>query len=242
MLAAARYVEHRCDAIDLNLGCPQVVAFTGHYGSFLLDDADRPLVLSIVKTLADALSIPVFVKIRLLSTLEETVTLCNQLAEAGAALIAVHARHRVSLTDRNADARGGAAHLEQVAAIAETLPLDVRLIANGNVREHADVVSNLELTGADGIMSAEGLLDNPAIFSAEHHEKDRIALAMEYLDLIERHPAPMKCVIFHVRRIARKELLSYQRMEECCASTSAAEVRAVLEQCVRFRDGVETFE
>lgn len=91
-----------------------MVAFTGHYGSFLLDDADRALVLSIVKTLADALTIPVFVKIRLLSTLEETKTLCTQLAEAGAALIAVHARHRVSLTDRKADARGGAADLEQV--------------------------------------------------------------------------------------------------------------------------------
>eukprot|EP01046_Picozoa_sp_COSAG06_P017824 COSAG06_NODE_1224_length_10198_cov_15.139816_6_plen_286_part_00 len=89
MLAAARHVEGKCDAIDLNLGCPQVVAFTGHYGSFLLDDADRPLVLSIVRTLAENLSIPVFVKIRLLSTLPETIALCQQLAEAGAALIAV---------------------------------------------------------------------------------------------------------------------------------------------------------
>jgi hypothetical protein len=89
MLAAARHVEGKCDAIDLNLGCPQVVAFTGHYGSFLLDDADRPLVLSIIRTLAENLSIPVFVKIRLLSTLPETIALCQQLAEAGAALIAV---------------------------------------------------------------------------------------------------------------------------------------------------------
>jgi hypothetical protein len=29
MLAAARHVEHKCDAIDLNLGCPQRVAFVG---------------------------------------------------------------------------------------------------------------------------------------------------------------------------------------------------------------------
>ena len=49
MLAAARHVEGKCDAIDLNLGCPQRIAHSGHFGSFLLDDADRPLVLKIVK-------------------------------------------------------------------------------------------------------------------------------------------------------------------------------------------------
>ena len=41
-------------------------------------------VLSIVKTLADNLSIPVFVKIRLLSSVKETITLCSELAKAGA--------------------------------------------------------------------------------------------------------------------------------------------------------------
>ena len=98
-----------------------------------------------------------------------------------------HARHRVSLTDRKANARGGAADLQQVAAIAEALPLNVRLIANGNVQKHADLALNLESTGADGIMSAEGLLDNPAIFDAEQHGKDRLELALEYLSLAERH-------------------------------------------------------
>ena len=115
MLTAARWVEHSCDAIDLNLGCPQRVAAAGHFGSFLLDEVDRPLILNIVRTLAHGLSIPVFVKIRLLSTVPETIRLCEQLADAGALyfihehdrseltsltgakLIAIHARYRVSL-------------------------------------------------------------------------------------------------------------------------------------------------
>ena len=42
-LAAARIVEPKVDAIDLNLGCPQRIAHSGHFGSFLLDDEDRPL-------------------------------------------------------------------------------------------------------------------------------------------------------------------------------------------------------
>jgi hypothetical protein len=38
---AAKLVEPYCDAIDLNLGCPQRTAFVGHFGSYLLGDEDR---------------------------------------------------------------------------------------------------------------------------------------------------------------------------------------------------------
>ena len=40
-VAAAKKVQHLCDAIDLNLGCPQGIAKRGNYGSFLMDDLDR---------------------------------------------------------------------------------------------------------------------------------------------------------------------------------------------------------
>ena len=36
------------DAVDLNLGCPQRVAFAGHYGSYLMREEDRDLVKRIV--------------------------------------------------------------------------------------------------------------------------------------------------------------------------------------------------
>ena len=38
---AAKLVEPYCDAVDLNLGCPQRTAFVGHFGSYLLGDEDR---------------------------------------------------------------------------------------------------------------------------------------------------------------------------------------------------------
>jgi tRNA-dihydrouridine synthase 1 len=85
----------------LNLGCPQRVAHSGHFGSYLLDPEDRPLVLSMVQTLSSNLRIPLFVKIRLLNTLEESIELCQQLVEAGAALIAIHGRYRVNLVGRS---------------------------------------------------------------------------------------------------------------------------------------------
>ena len=101
--------------MDLNLGCPQRIAHAGHFGSYLLGEEDRPTVLSIVRTLAPALKVPVFVKIRLLDTPDDTFALVQQLAEAGASLIAIHARYRVNLVGRSGPgARDGAAMLDQV--------------------------------------------------------------------------------------------------------------------------------
>jgi hypothetical protein len=38
LLASARIVEKHCDAVDINLGCPQDIAKRGRYGAFLQDD------------------------------------------------------------------------------------------------------------------------------------------------------------------------------------------------------------
>ncbi len=38
LLAAAKLVESRCDAVDINLGCPQRIARRGYYGAFLMND------------------------------------------------------------------------------------------------------------------------------------------------------------------------------------------------------------
>ena len=164
LLAAAKHVEGHCDAVDLNLGCPQRIAHSGHFGSYLLDDVDRSLVLEIVRTLATGLSIPVFCKVRLLETTDKTIDLCASLRDAGAALIAIHARHRVNLVGRSGPgARDGPALLEEVRKVVDAVP-GVPIISNGNVKTWGDVCANLKSTCAHGIMSAEGMLDDPALF------------------------------------------------------------------------------
>lgn len=49
LLKAAKYVENDCDAVDINLGCPQGIARKGNYGSFLLEKTD--LIVSMVTIL-----------------------------------------------------------------------------------------------------------------------------------------------------------------------------------------------
>lgn len=155
----------------------------GHFGSYLLDPPDRQLVLDIVQAGAQAAQgrVPIFVKIRLLETLEQTMELCQQLKDAGASLIAIHARYRASWERKGPGARDGPALLDQVTKIKEQVP-GIPIIANGNVITPEDVENNLKLTHADGIMSAEGILDNPALFLPCRHAEENSDKTVSVVD------------------------------------------------------------
>ena len=171
--AAAKLVEDKCDAVDLNLGCPQRTAYLGHFGSYLLEQKDRELICSIVREASQQVSIPIFVKIRLLDTIDETIELCRQLKNAGASLIAIHARYRASFERKGAGARDGPAMLDQVLRVRQALGNDFPLISNGNVITYDDVENNLNFTQANGIMSAEGILDSPALYLPQYGNPDQ---------------------------------------------------------------------
>ena len=70
---------------------------------------------------------------------------------------------RASWERKGPGARDGPALLDQVALVKESMP-SFPIISNGNVITYEDVVSNRQNTAADGVMSAEGLLDNPALY------------------------------------------------------------------------------
>jgi len=186
--AAARLVESVCDAIDLNLGCPQRTAYVGHFGSYLLDPKDRQLVLDIVKAGSEAVQIPIFVKIRLLDTLPDTIELCRQLRDAGASLIAIHGRYRASFERKGPGARDGPAMLDQIAAVKEAMGDDFPILSNGNVISYSDVVANMKETKADGIMSAEGILDDPALYLERLGSRDESDSIL--VDVIQPSPLP----------------------------------------------------
>lgn len=159
LLNAARYVTPYCDAVDLNLGCPQGIAKKGHYGSFLQEDQD--LIYRLINILHENLDIPVTAKIRILDTKEATLKYAQNVLAAGASILTVHGRRREQKGHLT-----GLADWQMIRYLRDNLPPETVLFANGNILQHEDIEKCLAATGADGIMSAEGNLSNPGIFTA----------------------------------------------------------------------------
>ncbi|KAG8831494.1 hypothetical protein FRC17_003066, partial [Serendipita sp. 399] len=155
VLKSAKVLEDYCDAIDLNLGCPQDIAKRGNYGAYLQDDWD--LIYRIINTLHLNLKIPVTAKFRVFPTVEKTVEYAKMLERAGAQILTCHGRTR--------EQRGvltGLADWTKIRAVKEAVSVPV--FANGNILYFSDIAACLEATGADAVMSAEANLYNPALF------------------------------------------------------------------------------
>ena len=158
LLQAARYVQPYCDAIDLNLGCPQGIARKGNYGAFLQEDQD--LIYKLINKLHIHLSIPVTAKVRVLETNEKTLQYARNVLAAGASILTVHGRQRHQKGHMT-----GVADWSTIKYLRNNLPPETVIFANGNILRHDDIEKCLEATGADGVMSAEGNLHDPTIFA-----------------------------------------------------------------------------
>ena len=137
ILEAAKLVENHCDAIDINLGCPQKCAQTYNFGAFLLEQPET--VSSMIKLLVANIKIPIFAKIRILPTLDETLKFVKMLENSGVSLITIHGRQKEKIHHSQP------ADLNVIAEIKKhsTVPI----LSNGNVAEYSDVIRNLQITG-----------------------------------------------------------------------------------------------
>jgi tRNA-dihydrouridine synthase 1 len=130
----------------LNLGCPQGIARKGRYGAFLMKE--KQIVQQIVSTLSNHLKIPVTVKIRIFPDVQETLSFCDMLQEAGADLLTVHGRTKEmnKTAVRECD-------WKIIRQIKQRLKIPV--LANGGIETFEDIESCLKITQADGVMSSE---------------------------------------------------------------------------------------
>lgn len=187
LLAAAKLVEDRCDAVDLNLGCPQGIAKRGHYGSFLMEDWD--LIWNLINKLHKELKIPVTAKIRVYEDKEKTLAYAKHVLSAGAQFLTVHGRTREMKGQKT-----GIADWEIIKYLRENLPEETVMFSNGNILYPDDVEKCLDYIGVDAVMSAEGNLYNPCIFNRQRHHRiddqyPRIdKLLREYFEIVKSTP------------------------------------------------------
>lgn len=211
LLKAAKMVQGKCDAVDINLGCPQGIAKRGHYGAFLMEELD--LLTAIVSKLANELNIPVTCKTRIYHDFNRTIRLMETLVNAGASLLTVHGRTR----EEKKQKIGMCDWITLQRIKAHFLERGVPIICNGGIANIDDFWECLEVTDADGCMLSEAILEDPAVFSRKpsttHSKMDDFAfnecdvkmtqldIAFEYMDYaIQYPPRHLKIVRGHLFR------------------------------------------
>ncbi|VDN57973.1 unnamed protein product [Dracunculus medinensis] len=181
---AAEFIHRYSDGIDLNCGCPKSGVTSEGYGSKLLSDPE--VIADMIAVTRRRINDPHFaisVKIRLRADLRETVELCHRAQRAGVSYITVHGR--------TPDQRAEPADYDAIRLIKSAL--DIPVIANGGIKSYQQALTVAKYTNADGIMVANGLLENPAMFAG--HKYTPIQCVKDWLDISLKYGCPYD--LFH---------------------------------------------
>ena len=183
---AAKYIEdnYHPDIIDINMGCPvPKIALKSQAGSALLKNPDK--IYEIVKAVVENTKTPISVKIR--SGWDENninaVEVSKKIEQAGASLIAIHARTRKQ-------GYSGKANWDIIKQVKENVKIPV--IGNGDIKTIYDAKKMLEETKCDAIMIGRATLGNPWFIKecVEYIENNKIIQPptnIEKIDMIEHH-------------------------------------------------------
>ena len=153
--AAALAVEQGAQIIDINMGCPKKKVCKKAAGSSLLRDETK--VESILKTVVQAVDVPVTVKIRTGWSIDcrNGETIARIAEDSGVQAIAVHGRTRDCSYSDSVD-------YEFISRVVKSV--DIPVIANGDIDSPKKAEFVLSETGAAAIMIGRAAFGQPWIF------------------------------------------------------------------------------
>src|SRR3954467_14180261 len=124
--------------IDINFGCPVKKVVKRNGGSGCLKDLN--LVQQVIRAVSSGTSLPVTCKIRSgwNEEMRDPVTIALRCQDAGARVLALHARTRTQMYT-------GHAHWDEIAAVTQALAIPV--IGNGDIKTPQDVIRMRNETG-----------------------------------------------------------------------------------------------
>lgn len=237
LLEAAKLVEDRCDAVDLNIGCPQGIAKRGYYGAYLMEDLD--LLHNIVSTLSKNLKIPVTCKSRIYKSFERTIRLYETLVDAGASIITIHGRTR--------DEKGHStlnADWDMIRRVKEHFVakgINIPIFANGGIEFYEDIQKCLNFTKVEGVMVSEAILENPAFFCNNRYNGQLVTqldLAEEYLAMSVIYPVwQFKSIRSHFMKFCHRYFWVHTDLRDHTGSKTGAHggVEDLIDICKQLR-------
>jgi tRNA-dihydrouridine synthase B len=158
MRDAAQWLQdYGVSSVDINMGCPVHKVTRGGGGSAMMCDAGKTV--NLVRTVVEAVRIPVSVKMRLGwdDSSWSAPFFAREFERVGVAGVTIHGRTREQ-------GFGGRVNLSGIRAVVEAVER-IPVIGNGDVRSLADGDEMLRETGCAGVAVGRGALLNPWVFA-----------------------------------------------------------------------------
>jgi tRNA-dihydrouridine synthase 1 len=175
------------------------------------------LIAEMVSILHKELAVPVTVKIRCFPTVEKTIEYAKMIEAAGAQMLTVHGRLREQKGHNT-----GIADWDKIKAVKEAVKIPV--VANGNILYHDDFQRCIDYTGCDAVMTAEGSLYNPTIFSSTvKFPPYTFDMAKEYLDICKEEKTNGSAIKGHLFKILQPTLPHHKELRARLGKARALE-------------------
>jgi len=154
--AARQIADQGAKVIDINMGCPAKKVTGGLSGSALMRDPD--LALSLIDAVANAVDLPVTIKMRLGwdDTTHNAADLSKRAEDAGVRMVVIHGRTRCQFYKGHAD-------WSAVADVVDAVTIPV--LVNGDITDIASAREALSMSRAAGIMVGRGIQGQPWLLS-----------------------------------------------------------------------------